>query len=486
MWAMNSRSEKQSVSNHEHLIKTGEKVMKEKIAQIIEKQKEFFETQQTKEIKFRITQLKKLKRLIIDNEKELLKSLELDLKKPHVESYLSEVGLILAEINYALKNIKKWTKQKKVSTPYLYFPAKSYIMPEPYGITLIISTWNYPLQLPLIPLVGAIAAGNCAILKPSEQAEHTSKTIAKLIPEYFSPSYITVIQNGIDIAQDLLEQKFDYIFFTGSKKVGKIVMQAAAENLTPLTLELGGKSPCIITETANLKIAAKRIAWGKFFNAGQTCVAPDYVLINSKIKKEFLKHLVKIVEEFYGKDPNQSPDFARIINEKHLSRLSELLGVGNIITGGQIKPGQNYLAPTFIDDIKPTDKIMQDEIFGPILPIVAYNDLPQAIEIIKNKPKPLALYIFSKNKKVIEKILQQISAGGVTVNDTMLHSSTTTLPFGGIGSSGFGKYHGKASFDTFSHQKSILKRSYWFDFSFRYPPYKNKYLKIKNLFRYFF
>jgi aldehyde dehydrogenase (NAD+) len=460
--------------------------MNKNVEQTIQAQRLFFESQKTKDLAFRIQQLEILKTAIEQKKEILLTALEKDLKKPRTEAFISEFGQIISEIKFALKKISSWAKPEKVSTPLALFPAKSYILPEPYGVTLIVSSWNYPLQLCILPLIGAIAAGNCAIIKPSELSPNTASEIEKLISENFDPGFISVIQGDKEVTQNLLKEKFDYIFFTGSTAIGKIVMQAAAQNLTPITLEVGGKSPCIVDKNIDLSIAAKRIVWGKFLNAGQTCIAPDYILVAQEIKNELINDLVKAIKEFYGNDPQASSDLARIVDDAHFDRLCNFLKDGKIILGGQTNREKLYIAPTLIEDVKLENKIMQEEIFGPILPIISFENLSQVIKIIKEISNPLAIYIFSEDKNFIDTILNQTTSGGVTLNDTVLHASSHNLPFGGVGASGFGTYHGKATFDTFSHKKSVLKNSFWFDNKLRYPPYKNKLGKLERLFRYFF
>lgn len=446
---------------------------------LINSQKQFFAAGQTKDIAFRLRQLQILKKAVAINENEILEALKKDLRKPEFEAYAGEVGLCLSEINFALKNTRLWAKPKKVPTPLMHFPARSVIYPEPYGVTLIISPWNYPFLLAISPLIGAISAGNCCIIKPSEFSIHTSGLLAKIISEYFSPEYIAVVEGGVKETQILLSEKFDYILFTGSTLVGKIVAQAAAKRLTPVTLELGGKSPCIVDQDTNIGITAKRIVWGKFFNAGQTCIAPDYLLVHKSVKDKLLAQIKKTIADFYGIEPVKSPYYARIINEKHFSRLSNLLSEGDIIIGGDINKDKLYIAPTVIDNVNWDHKIMADEIFGPILPVLEYGDLDDAVKAINEKPKPLALYFFSNNKANQEKILRETSSGGVCINDTMNHISSPFLPFGGVGASGTGAYHGKAGFDTFTHYKSVFKKPFALDMSIKYPPYKLplKYLK---------
>ncbi|MCP2729224.1 aldehyde dehydrogenase [Limnofasciculus baicalensis] len=449
------------------------------VKDIICQQREFFATGKTKSVEWRIEQLKRLKQGILDDKEAIINAVKADLGRPDFEAYF-EIAAI-SEINYALKHIKSWSKPKKVSTSIDQFPSSAQIYPEPLGVILIISPWNYPFSLLISPLVGAIAAGNCAILKPSEIAAHTSGAIAKMIEKTFDSPYIAVVEGGVEASQALLAEKFDHIFFTGGTAVGKIIMAAAAKHLTPVTLELGGKSPCIIDADVDLKYAAKRITWGKYLNAGQTCIAPDYLLADSRIKSDLLTEIKKCVNDFYGGDPFQSPDYARIISRRHLERLQPLLKDGKIVVGGECNPEEKYIAPTVIDGVDWDSPVMAEEIFGPILPVLEYTDLNVAIAEINARPKPLALYFFSKDKQKQELVLQQTSSGGVSINDTIMQVGVTDLPFGGVGDSGIGSYHGKASFDTFSHYKSVLKKGLWFDQSWRYPPYKDKLSLIKRI-----
>lgn len=448
--------------------------------EILQEQRKFFSSGKTKDVAFRLTQLKILKQAVLDNQNEIIDALKADLNKPIFESYLTEIGAI-KEIDYAIKNLKKWSKPKKVSTPLEQLPGSAFIYPEPLGVVLIIAPWNYPFSLTISPLIGAIAAGNCAIIKPSENSPHTSNIVAKIFQKNFDPAYIAVVEGGVETSQQLLQQKFDHIFFTGGTAIGKIVMEAAAKNLTPVTLELGGKSPCIIDSDINIEYTARRIAWGKFLNAGQTCIAPDYLLVNQKVKQPLLDSIQNCVQEFYGDDPEKSPDFGRIINQKQYNRLVELLKSGEIIVGGKTNPETCYIAPTLIDKVSLDAPIMQEEIFGPLLPVIEYNNLEEAISIVNNQPKPLALYFFSKNQEYQQEILQKTSSGGVCINDTIMHIGVTELPFGGVGNSGIGSYHGKASFDTFSHQKSVLKKSFLVDIKVRYAPYLGKLDLLKKL-----
>lgn len=449
------------------------------VQDILQQQRKFFSTGKTKDIAFRLTQLKNLKQAILDNTDEIISALKADLNKPTFEAYLLEIGVV-KEIDYAIKNLKNWTKPKKVATPLEQIPGSAFIYPEPLGVVLIIAPWNYPFQLAISPLVGAIAAGNCAIIKPSEISPNTSSIIAKICQKTFDPNYIAVVEGGVETSKELLQQKFDHIFFTGGTAIGKIVMEAAAKNLTPVTLELGGKSPCIIDSDINIEYTARRIAWGKFINAGQTCIAPDYLLVNQTIKKPLLESIKNCIQEFYGDDPEKSPDFGRIINQKQFNRLVELLKSGEVIIGGKTNPETCYIAPTLIDKVSLDAPIMQEEIFGPILPILEYNNLEEAISLVNNQPKPLALYFFSKNQEYQQQILEKTSSGGVCINDTIMHIGVSELPFGGVGNSGIGSYHGKASFDTFSHQKSVLKKSFLFDIKVRYAPYLGKLDLVKK------
>ncbi|WP_256972888.1 aldehyde dehydrogenase [Clostridium botulinum] len=455
----------------------------ENIRNILEKQKSFFDKGYTKDINFRIEALKKLKHNIKINENNIFKALKIDLNKSEFETFITEIGIVYDEINGAIRNIKKWSKPKKVKTPITNFLASSYIYNEPYGVALIMSPWNYPFQLIMAPLVGAISAGNCVLLKPSELAIETEKIIVKIIKDTFSDEYIGVITGGIEESTALLKEKFDYIFYTGGINVGKIVMRAAAEHLTPITLELGGKSPCIVDKDANIDLAARRIAWGKFLNAGQTCVAPDYLVVHRNIKEKLISSIGNYIVEFFGENTFESEDYPRIINERHFKRLEGYLKEGKIVSGGNTDINNLYIEPTIIEGINFENRIMEEEIFGPIFPVIEFEDIDKVIDIVKNNPKPLALYYFSENKEKQEFIIKNISFGGGCINDTIMHLSTSTLPFGGVGSSGIGGYHGRASFDTFSHKKSILKKSNLIDVKIRYAPFKGKINLAKRLFK---
>ena len=454
-------------------------INKSKILEIINKQKEFFNNGNTLNINFRLEQLKILRKAVIEFQPQIFDALDKDLNKSNFESYETEVGLILDEIRFCIKHLKKWAKPKKVKTSLVNQPGKSSIYYEPYGISLIISPWNYPFQLLISPLIGAISAGNCTILKPSELAENTSIIIKQMISKIFNDEYITVIEGGIETNKFLLEQQWDFIFFTGSIQVGKIVMSACSKYLTPFILELGGKNPTIVTNNANLDIAAKKITWGKFINAGQTCNAPDYLLVHKSVKLKLINYLKKYITEFYGKNPLDSIDYPKIINKNHFERLSNLMKKGNIIFGGYLDQEKNKISPTLLDNITLNDPIMKEEIFGPLLPIIEFQNIEDIFNIIKNNPNPLCFYLFTNNKKIEKEIVKRLKAGGCTINDTIMHIVGPYIPFGGINTSGIGRYHGKASFKAFSNQKGILKKFNFFDNPLRYPPYKDKLKYLK-------
>ena len=452
-------------------------------SKIFNNEKEYYLSGETLSVKFRIEKLRLLKKVIKDNEEKLLSALKKDLNKSNFEGYVTEIGILYQEIDYAIKNVKKWAKREKKKTDIVYFPAKSYIYKQPYGVVLIISPFNYPIQLAFSPLIGAISAGNCAIIKPSEYAINSAVVIEEIINSTFDKRYINVIDplGGKETVSELLSLKFDYIFFTGSVRVGKIVMEAASKNLIPVTLELGGKSPCIVDRDANIKLSAKRIVWGKYLNVGQTCVAPDYVYVHKAVKEELLKEMVKEIESEYGKDAKKSEAYARIIRKEEVKRLQGYLDEGEIYYGGEVDIEDRYISPTILTNIKENSKILEEEIFGPILPVYEFQDITEVIEYVNSKERPLALYYFSEDKNKIETVLSSTTSGGVTINDTIIHVSSTHIPFGGVGNSGMGNYHGKASFDTFTHKKSVVKRSTLMEFPFRFPPYKDKLKLIKKL-----
>ncbi len=446
--------------------------------EIINLQREYFFSNKTKSVKFRIEQLKKFRKILKDNESLLYDAIDKDFGKSKYETYLTELSLVYHEINLAIKKVRKWSRPKYVWTNLANFPGKSRIFPEPLGNSLVIGAWNYPYQLSLIPAITAIAAGNTVIIKPSELSEHTSAIMSKLINENFDSGLLYVKEGSVKETTELLEQRFDKIFFTGSTAVGRIIMQAAANHLTPVTLELGGKSPVFVFSDASLKMTAKRIAWGKFLNAGQTCVAPDYVLVHKDIKDKFLLEMKKQVELIHGNEPKGKETYVRIINKRHFDRLNELIHRDKIYYGGETDEEHLYISPTILDNISFDDKVMEDEIFGPILPIIEFDNLDDVIKKVKTKPNPLALYVFTKKRKIKKRLIKEISFGGGTINDTILHLSNSKLPFGGKGFSGTGNYHGKAGFDTFSHKKSILYKGLWFEPFLKYAPYNKFKMKL--------
>ncbi len=446
------------------------------IKDIVANQKKYYLSGATRSLNFRKNALMKLKEAIKNYEHLIEAAMKNDLNKTPFETYITETGIVLEEIKFHLKHISRWAKDSPVKTPITQFHSKSFISAEPYGVVLIMSPWNYPLQLCMTPLIGAISAGNCAIIKPSAYAPNTSKVISEIISKTFPPEYITVVEGGREQNSALLKEKFDYIFFTGSVEIGKIVMKSASENLTPITLELGGKSPVIVDESANIKLAAKRIAFGKVINAGQTCVAPDYLLIHKSVKSIFLEEYKKAIDSFFVNDDYSNMPV--IINEKHYNRLIQLLQNEKIYMGGKTNKERCFIEPTVLTDVKFDSPIMQEEIFGPILPVICYANLEECIEFIINRPKPLALYLFTENKEIENKILGACSFGGGCINDTLIHVATPHMGFGGVGGSGMGRYHGKLSFDTFTNYRSIVKKSTWIDLPLRYHPYIEKKLKL--------
>jgi aldehyde dehydrogenase (NAD+) len=452
-----------------------------KIRELIHNHRAFFATGRTRDLSFRREQLRRLKEMFRANESTIFEALRLDLKKPAVEAYGGDVAIVINEIDHALKHLACWAKPRRARTPIAFFPARSRVLREPYGLALIIAPWNFPFQLTFAPLVGAIAAGNCALLKPPIAAPHSERLIAKLVADYFDPAYISVAEGGAETAEALLAERFDYIFFTGGVATGRRVMQAAAKHLTPLTLELGGKNPCIVDTDVRLDIAAQRIVWGKYFNAGQSCMAVDYLLVDRRIKQALLDRITQTIAEFYGKDPEASPDYGRIVDDGHFKRLVSLIDGCRIEAGGRTNPASRYIAPTILDGVSMNSPIMEEEIFGPLLPVIEYDDLSQAIGIVNSRPRPLALYIFSADRAKQERMLREIPAGGGCINDTAIHE-TAGLPFGGVGESGMGRYHGRASFETFSHERSVVTNTFLFDIKLRYPPYEGKLAWIRKLF----
>lgn len=429
--------------------------------------------------------LTQLMNIIVKHENEIIQALYEDFKKPPFESIITETSYVISELKDTISNIKNWSRIKKVTPSILNFPSTDYIVKEPYGKVLIIAPWNYPFQLALCPLIAAVAAGNQVTLKPSELTPKTSAIILKIIEKVFQQEHVEVIEGGSEVSQKLLAQRWDYIFFTGSVAVGKIVAKAAAEHLTPVTLELGGKNPCIIDETANLKLAAKRIVWGKFLNAGQTCIAPDYILIQEEMKSHFVDFLKNEITKAYGDSPKESPDFARIVNEKNWHRLVSMIEPEKVIFGGKTDVEDCYISPTLIEENNLDSALMQEEIFGPLLPIITYKNEKEIAQTILKYEKPLALYVFSDDKKFAKKTILEHSFGGGCINDTIIHFSNKRLPFGGVGHSGIGAYHGQLSFDTFSHHKGIVKKGNWLDLNLRYAPYTDKIHSIKKLLNWF-
>ena len=446
----------------------------QEIAFILEEQRKFFLSGETLPIKFRKQMLKKLYASVVFHKEEILSALTSDLGKSDFEGFMCEVGLSLTEISYMIKNVKKFAKEKTVITPLAQFASRSYKKPCPYGNTLIMSPWNYPFLLSIEPLANAIAAGNTAILKPSAYSPATSNVIEKILSECFEKKFVAVVTGGRQENSALLEQKFDFVFFTGSQAVGKEVLRHTAENLTPAILELGGKSPCIIDSSAKIRLAAKRVVFGKYLNCGQTCVAPDYILCHKDIKDEFVKEVKIQIEKQYGKNPLENSDYGKIINQKHFERVSSLINTEKVVHGGKTNPQTQQIEPTVLDNVTWDDAVMQEEIFGPIMPILTYENLDQVIANLQKKQKPLALYFFSQNKKNIKAVTEKVSYGGGCINDTIIHLATSEMGFGGVGESGMGSYHGKTGFDAFSHTKSIVDKKTWMDLPMRYQPYDRK------------
>jgi aldehyde dehydrogenase (NAD+) len=452
------------------------------IKEIIKLQREYYSKEETLAPAFRREALKNLMASIRQHEEEINTALKKDLNKAPFETYASELGLVYTELKDAIKNIYRWSRRKRVRTPLVHFKSTSYLVSEPYGVVLIMSPWNYPFQLTLAPLIGAIAGGNCAVVKPSAYSPATSAVIAKIIRNCFDEKYIAVIEGGRAANQELLLEHFDYIFFTGSVSVGKLVMEAASKNLTPVTLELGGKSPCIVHKDADIDLAAKRIIWGKTLNSGQTCVCPDYLLVHREVKEELLSAMKKYIRIFYGDKPCENEEFPRIVNEKHFERLKRLMEGAEIVTGGESNEKTLQISPTILNHVTWEDAVMQEEIFGPILPVLEYENIGEVIQMVNSHPKPLALYLFTGSRELEKKIVGSVPFGGGCINDTLVHLATSYMPFGGVGSSGMGGYHGKWSFDTFTHKKSILKKSNLFDINIRYAPYKDKLKLLKKIF----
>lgn len=451
------------------------------ISSLVAKQRDFFLSGETRTYGFRKAMLKKLYSAVQSSETVIAKALEGDLGKNPFESYSTETGFVLYETRHAIKKLKKWMRGRRVKTPFFHFPAKSRIEYDPFGVCLILSPWNYPVNLLFSPLVGAIAGGNTAVLKPSELAPRTAEVAREIITRNFTDEYISLVQGGSESSQALLAQPFDKIFFTGSTRVGKIVMAKASEQCIPVTLELGGKSPCIIDETSDLPAAARRVMWGKFTNAGQTCIAPDFAVVHKSIEARFLEECANTIHAFYGTDPSVSSEYGRIINKKHFKRLESLIDPVKLYIGGVADEESLYISPTILKDIAWDDKIMEDEIFGPLLPVIGYTDLDDVLQKLQTRPNPLALYVFSRNRKRIDRLLSNVRFGGGCVNNTILHIATADLPFGGAGPSGLGRYHGKYSFRTFTRETSIMKFPNRFDTGLAYPDKKISLRLLKKI-----
>ncbi len=448
--------------------------------ELIDQQRAFFNTNKTKDTDFRIEQLQRLKTLLLSNQNRLNEAIYADFKKSPFETFTNEFGLVFLDIDEACRKLKKWSKRKRVRTNWVNFPAKSYIIPEPLGVSLVIGAWNYPYQLSFAPVVAAIAAGNTVILKPSELPSNTSRVMAELINTHFDPAFFHVVEGGIPETTALLEQRFDKIFFTGSPNVGRVVYQAAAKHLTPVTLELGGKSPAIFTENANLKMGVKRLIWAKFLNSGQTCIAPDYVLLPKAMKEEFLLLAKQEIES--ARYSVQNENYIQIINDRNVQRLKQLLDHEKVYSGGKIDEAARIIEPTLLHNITFSDPVMQEEIFGPLLPVLTYDSIDEAITEVKKREKPLSCYIFTNDSSLKSKLLSEISFGGGAVNEAVMHISNSRLPFGGVGQSGTGSYHGEAGFKAFSHYKSVLEKATWFETKLKYSPYSEGKLKwIKRL-----
>jgi acyl-CoA reductase-like NAD-dependent aldehyde dehydrogenase len=450
------------------------------ISAILENQRIFFASGKTLDIEFRLEILKKLHNLILQYEPEIKEALWNDFHKPAFEVIATETRFIIKELNLAISKLKRWSTPRKARTPLVHFIAHSRVIPQPYGQVLVLSPWNYPFQLALLPVLGALAAGNCVVMKVSQQVPHSTAVMKKII-DHFPPELIAMLNGDHTVSEQLLNHKFDYIFFTGSCKTGKYVMEKAAVNLTPVSLELGGKNACVIAADARLDFAARRIVWGKFMNAGQTCIAPDYLLVDRKVKEKFLDHIKKEIISSFGTNPEDSPDFARIISSNNVGRLEALLRHGDIVTGGKCDHEGRFVAPTVIKNVKVSDPIMEEEIFGPLLPVIDFEDISEVYAIIDQHPKPLAVYIFSRNKRLIRDFLSRTRSGTAAVNDTVIQIASPYLPYGGVGCSGLGKYHGKKSFETFSNMRSVITKSNLIDFPIRYPPYTNLKIKLLNL-----
>jgi aldehyde dehydrogenase (NAD+) len=451
------------------------------ISSIVQQSRQAFDSGITRPLAWRKAQLETMITMLEKHQDELSAALKVDLGRGVEEAWLYDIGFTITEVKLMLKNLKKWTAPRKVPTPMVTKPASSMRVPQPLGVVCVIAPWNYPVQLLLIPAAGAIAAGNAVVMKPSEVSSETSRVLAKIVPLYFNDKAVAIVEGGVQETTELLKQKLDHIFYTGNGAVGRVVMRAAAENLTPVTLELGGKSPTIVDASANIAVAARRIAWAKYVNAGQTCVAPDYVLAHKSIANELIEAIRTSITEFYGEDPHASKDYSRVISPKHFSRLTSLITSGKVAIGGQSEQAERYIAPTVLVDVDQNSAVMQEEIFGPILPVLEVGSIDEAIGFVNSRPHPLALYVFAQDNSVNEKVVAETTSGGVTVNGTIMHMTGPYLPFGGIGESGMGAYHGQSGVDVFQHLKPVLKRSTMLDAPLAYPPYtKRKFSILKK------
>lgn len=453
------------------------------IVPTVERLRQVFDGGRTRPVEWRLAQLQEVARMMRDHEADFGEALRLDLGKSAFEAMLTELSFVEAEAKYAIRHLDTWMRPVRVRTPLMVQPGRSHIQPEPKGVVLIIAPWNYPLSMVMAPLVGAIAAGNCVVMKPSEVTRHTSSTLANILPRYLDPDAFAVVEGGIPETTELLEQRFDHILYTGNERVARIVMGAAAKHLTPVTLELGGKSPCLIDKSADIEVAASRIAWGKFLNAGQTCVAPDHVLVHRDVATPFVDALARRIRDFYGDDPARSPDYCRIASERHAARFAKLLEGQKVHVGGRVDVANRFVEPTIVLDPPVDSELMREEIFGPVLPVITVDEMHHAIKFVADRPKPLALYVFTKSKALEEAVLDRLSAGSVCINDAVIFMVSPELPFGGIGNSGMGRYTGWYGFETFSHMKPVMRRSFRFDAPLRYPPYSDRKAKLLKMVR---
>lgn len=453
------------------------------IVPTVERLRQAFDGGRTRPVEWRLAQLQEVARMMRDHEADFGEALRLDLGKSAFEAMLTELSFVEAEAKYAIRHLDTWMRPVRVRTPLMVQPGRSHIQPEPKGVVLIIAPWNYPLSMVMAPLVGAIAAGNCVVMKPSEVTRHTSAALASILPRYLDPDAFAVVEGGIPETTELLEQRFDHILYTGNERVARIVMGAAAKHLTPVTLELGGKSPCLIDKSADIEVAASRIAWGKFLNAGQTCVAPDHVLVHRDVATPFVDALARRIREFYGDDPARSPDYCRIASERHAERFAKLLEGQKVHVGGRVDVANRFVEPTIVLDPPVDSELMREEIFGPVLPVITVDEMHHAIKFVADRPKPLALYVFTKSKALEEAVLDRLSAGSVCINDAVIFMVSPELPFGGIGNSGMGRYTGWYGFETFSHMKPVMRRSFRFDAPLRYPPYSDRKAKLLKMVR---